>query len=288
VQEASAEDSAIEWAREALAARGYHLLHVERRLRGRQADVSILAVVDQGTGTHGRVVLKRLREDYVHNSAESLRLEFQALRAMSQSVLRAGDTRIVFPQPLEMSPANLTFLMGFLDGAPLDEHFRSPPHRVDGRLPGVILEGLRRYYAEMGTLYGDFTPANLLVRNGTLGFLDPTIPNPLFERTAARLSLAPLSADLGYWLYAVTVPVRRMALHPRQGIRLLALTIRLLRQAAGDLPPERRGVLFSETRSAAAVYLRPLLHQRARNLLQHRIASLLGRIVTTLAGMRSA
>jgi hypothetical protein len=283
VQEASGEGSAIEWAREALAARGYRLLHVERRLRGRQADVSILVVLDQRTGTQGRVVLKHLREDYVHNSAESLRLEFQALRAMSQSVLRAGDTRIVFPRPLEMSPANLTFLMGFLDGTPLEEHFGSPPHRVDGRLPGAILQGLRGYYAEMGTLYGDFTPANLLVRDGTLGFLDPTIPNPLFERTAAGLSLSPLSADLGYWLYAVTVKVRRMILHPRQGICLLTLTIRLLRQAAADLPPEQRAVLLSETRSAAAVYLRPLLHQRLRNLLQHRIATLLGRIVTTLA-----
>jgi hypothetical protein len=288
VQEASAEDSAIEWAREALAARGYRLLHVERRLRGRQADVSILVVLDQRTGAHGRVVLKRLREDYVHNSAESLGLEFQALRAMSGSVLRAGDTRIVFPRPLEMSSTNLTFLMGFLDGAPLDEHFRSPPHPVDGRLPQAILEGLRSYYAEMGTLYGDFTPANLLVRDGTLGFLDPTIPNPLFEHTAAQLSLAPLSADLGYWLYAVTVKVRRMVLHPRQGIRLLILTIRLLREAAADLPPEQRGVLLSETRSAAAVYLRPLLRQRARNLLQHRIASLLVWAVTMLAGVRNA
>jgi predicted unusual protein kinase regulating ubiquinone biosynthesis (AarF/ABC1/UbiB family) len=283
LQEESAEGSAIAWAREALAARGYRLLDVERRLRGRQADVSILAVVDQETGAHGRVVLKRLREDYVHNSPESLRVEFQALRAMSQSVLRSEDTRIVFPEPLEMSPANLTFLMGFLDGAPLDEHFRSKTHRVDKRLPGAILEGLRRYYAEMGTLYGDFTPANLLVRNGTLGFLDPTIPNPLFERTASQLSLAPLSADLGYWLYAVTVPVRRMALHPRQGARLLSLTIRLLRQAAEDLPPERRSVFLSETRRTAAVYLRPLLRQRVRNLLQHRIASILGRIVTTMA-----
>jgi hypothetical protein len=260
---------------------------VERELRGRQADVSILAVLDQRTGDHGRVVLKRLREDYVHNSAESLRSEFQALRAMSRSVVRTGGTRVVFPSPLEMSPTNLAFLMGFLDGAPMDEHFRSPTHRVDEKLPRAILEGLRCYYAEMGTPYGDFTPANLLVRDGTLGFLDPTIPNPLFERTAAQLSLAPLSADLGYWLYAVTVQVRRMALHPRQGSRLLALTIRLLRQAADDLPPGRRGVLLSETRNAAAVYLRPLLHQRVRNLFQYRIASLLGRIVTTLAGMRS-
>jgi hypothetical protein len=48
----------------------------------------------------------------------------------------------------------------------------------------------------MGTLYGDFQPGNLLVRDGTLGFLDLSIPNPLFERTAAELSLAPLSADL--------------------------------------------------------------------------------------------
>jgi hypothetical protein len=283
VEEGIGEGSAIEWATAALTARGYRLLQVERALRGRQADVSILAVLDQRTGTRGRVVLKRLREDYVHNSAESLRSEFDALRAMSRSTVRAEGTRVVFPWPLEISSTNLAFLMGFLEGVPLDEHFRSPTYRVDRRLPRAILEGLRCYYSEMGTLYGDFQPGNLLVRDGTLGFLDPTIPNPLYERTAAELTLAPLSADLGFWLYAVIVRVRRLALQPRQGIRLLSFTVRLLREAAADLPPERRAILLSETRSAAAVYLRPLLRQRPRNLLQYRIASLLGLAVTKLA-----
>lgn len=283
MQERLREASAIDWARTSLAGRGYRLLRVERELRGRQADVSILVVLHGETGAHGRVVMKRLRTDYIHNSTESLRSEFQALRAMSRSAVCAGGTRVVFPRPLEMSPTRLAFLMEFLDGVPLEEHLRTMTHRVDRRLPRNVLEGLRCYHAEMGALYGDFQPGNLLVGDGTLGFLDPTIPNPLFQSTAAELSLAPLSADLGFWLYSVTVQVRRMALRPLQGVRLLALTVRLLREAAADLPVERRAVLVSETRNAAAVYLRPLLRQRARNLLQYRIATFLGGVVTTLA-----
>jgi hypothetical protein len=77
--------------------------------------------------------------------------------------------------------------------------------------------------------------------------------------------------------------VRWMGLHPLRGYRLLGLTVRLMRDAASGLAPDRRSLFVLETRSAAAVYLRPLLQKRRRNRIQHRIASFLQWVATSLA-----
>jgi hypothetical protein len=262
-------------------------MEVERTLQSRQADVSILGVRERETGARERVVMKLLRPEYVHNSPDSLRTEFQALRALGELNVRSGTTRVVFPRPIEISAQHLAFLMRFVEGVPLDEHVHAFGHGVDPHVPRAILEGLHCYHRTIGNAYGDFHPGNLVVGDEMLGFLDPTMANPTFERTAAELGLTPAAADLGYWLYWVTVNVRRIVLRPLSGLRLLALTARLLGEATINLSPERRATILAEVRRTAGVYLRPLLHQRVRNVLQFVIASLLGAMVTRMADRHS-
>jgi hypothetical protein len=81
---------------------------------------------------------------------------------------------------------------------------------------------LRIFHESVGEPYGDFQPANLLIRDAGAVFLDPTVPNPANPAYSAspEMQFAPSSVDLGYWLYSVAVSTPGLLLrHPRLAAR---------------------------------------------------------------------
>ena len=231
---------------------------------GSQAQVTFLE------GPDGSAVLKVLLDD---DPRRDLRAEFSALERFHEAL--AGHERVRCPRPIALHSDARAYLMERVPGRPLDE-VELEGGRADEAIDS-LLEGLAIYHRAVDDLYGDFQPSNVLVAEGRLTLIDPTLPAEIHQRIAATLSHAPASADIGYWVYSVASRAALASIVDRaSGRRRWEITQRLLRAAPRRFAVDEES-FSNDVRRAVETRLQRLPRSSP---MKGRVLELLGRAAT--------
>jgi hypothetical protein len=106
-----------------------------------------------------------------------------------------------------------------------------------------ILSALRAYHCCVGAAYEDFQPANVLVNQEGVWFIDPSHEGMRRDRYLKGLDhVDPVVHDVSYWLMVALMSSLRLVLvSPARGLRRLLLSKRML----SELPYQQRQAVLS-------------------------------------------
>ena len=220
-------EDAMAWVRDLLG--DVELDHARSSVRGSQAEIRFV----QGTNAPGREMVLKVLVDANQSrtkkdSSWTLKDEFDALTAMHPAF--ASRTDIDCPQPVALHPGHRAYLMTKVEGRPLDHVDLST--EALGRTIDLLLEALSLYYDAVGDIYGDLQPSNVIVADGSIALIDPTLPARVHRTIETSLTCAPASSDIGYWTYSVVSRSFAGAIrHPRVAARRARATRLLLERA---------------------------------------------------------
>lgn len=188
--------------------------------------------------------------------------EYEALRWLSRTVDGAAVNgwRILTPRPLFACQRPYALGMTFVGGRSLNDVFHAgdvPPQDLDV-LAGVVLEGLRKYWAACGQIYGDLDFNNVLCdpEARTVCFIDPGMPQRTYECAGVSRRWYPASRDLAYVLFDVATSVRLALLNPRAARLQREMVRAMLRRFTGAIAePASRAEFLAEMLACCRVHL---------------------------------
>jgi len=163
---------------------------------------SIVYIFSDIHASSTKFILKAFTRKYSHNSFEAVRKEFISLAKFHSALDNKAISFAACPKPIRLFPEEWAYLMEYVEGSSLDAILSKKQIALWTVLSGRIIKGLKIFHNNVNSIYGDFQPANILVKTDLqVIFIDPTIPNPQYEILADKYD--PLAVDVGYWVFTV-------------------------------------------------------------------------------------
>jgi len=201
---------------------------VHKAIRSTQSDIYIFS--DKSSSI--KFVLKVFNTTYKYNSLESVYREFNSLTKFYYALRRNRDLGILAPKPIKLFLEHWAYVMEYIEGSSLIDFLCS---KADNNSWSVIskriVQGLKIYLDNVGHIYGDFQPSNIIIKdNFEVAMIDPTIPNIMYEMLSQKYE--PLAVDIGYWVFTVAAKtLKYIILNRRCQLALLRFSKQLVQIA---------------------------------------------------------
>jgi hypothetical protein len=235
----------------------------DARIVGRRSGKQSTCFVIEGGPYHEKVVLKAMSPSRPRNTPDSVEHEYHALERLYES--SRANLGVGAPEPLGLFKEQLGYLMSYVDASSVEDLLKADL-LDDAEIRTVaerIVRALELYYRSVDEMCGDFHPLNVLIRPSLqVVLIDPTPTSPFQKLVGDGDRYSPMSADLGYWTYSVTVrSVKQMLKGSRLPARLYRLTSEMMACASRAYPEDESDGFSDAVYDAAGRYMARLKSQ---------------------------